>query len=179
MVRVKPFSMGDCITKMKPYLSEDSISNITGGTKLMSMALTLLSLHMNSYSVPLIYVYTRDENMEIMQVPLSISKMSINIRGTTRDLLEILVERDDWTTGKILRQEIKKREKERSGTRGKAAPGQPKKEKDDKNEISETVFHQAKKKLLQLNVIEQRKNGKELEFKAYPIARIFVKKNRE
>ena len=144
-VEVNPFSLEDCIEKMRPELTEDSIANITGGTKLMSFALALLATYgyYTDGAIPVIYVVTKGGNTELKRIPLVVDEMDLGFKKNKkntimRQILQILHDNGDELSGA----EIRAIMKDNFG-RNVSSPG----------------FSEAKAKLACRNLISERKKG--------------------
>ncbi len=88
-VEVNPFSLEDCIEKMRPELTEDSIANITGGTKLMSFALALLATYgyYTDGAIPVIYVVTKGGTTELKRIPIVVDEMDLGFKKNKKNTI--------------------------------------------------------------------------------------------
>ncbi|NPA74547.1 MAG: hypothetical protein GXO25_00500 [Euryarchaeota archaeon] len=158
-VEVQPFSMSDCIKKMRGHLSDDAVANITGGTKIMSFTLALLAAYREEGEIPVIYISTQGDDMKVHRIPLRIGNMKIDFKKNTTIsmILKILLssgseEMKEWS-GPEIREIMRK--------------------KYGKN-ISESTFNSAKEKLKKLNLIMEKKRGRTLYYAPYSSALFFV-----
>lgn len=168
-VEVEPLSLKDTIEKIEDRvrITDDTIVNITGGTKVMSFALALLATMRKGGEVPIIYVVTERHSggdaMRIKRIPLMISGTRVNFKknGAPAMILRVLAENDgaEMSNGD-LQDEVNKRLKE-LGIR------------DD--DLSEGAFTDAKKPLLCLNLISERGEGKNKYYTLNSSAWFFVK----
>ncbi len=89
-VKIDPMDIRDCITKMRPYVSQEAVANITGGTKIMALTLALLSA---IERIPMVYVVTREGRMRMDILPLEVPESARSLRneeGSKRKVLELL-----------------------------------------------------------------------------------------
>jgi len=138
LVKVNPMSLKDCFEKMRNYISEESVVNITGGTKIMAFS---LALEAALRDIPIVYMYTEGDIRRIKRIPLSISYAGRNFLNFS----------NDSTPLKILRLLVKK-------YNGKARL------KDIKRDIPErrsSTISDAKRKLIKANLIREEKNGRD------------------
>ncbi len=164
-VEVNPFDMADCIRKMKKYVNDESIVNITGGTKLMALTLALLATYRPGGEVPIIYVTTEDEP-RLVRVPVSFTPEDLRIDANTVkwSILKILLESP---SGKMRSKELRKiigKERIRKGIA-----------KGDENDegLSQGTFSEAKKELKKYNLIAEEKLGREIELSVKEAAWFF------
>jgi CRISPR-associated protein Csa3 len=133
-----PMDMRECMTKMKPHISEDSISNITGGTKIMSFSLALLSA---SRGVPIIYIRRGGDEREVEVLPITINMESSFFLGednsTKMEILKVLCEMGGKATQRDVRDEVRRR-------RGLSE--------------SSTTIYEAISQLEAMNIIEKTRN---------------------
>ncbi len=155
LVRVDPFSMEDCIEKMKPHIDDGTVANITGGTKIMSFALSLLATHRKGGEIPIIYYITEGKKGKIVKIPAIFEKMKVDLNGDNASsyILRVLMNANGK---KLSTKEIKEKMK----AMGKNVEG--------------STFNQAKNNLLWYNLIKEEKQGRTKFYEVYPIAKIFV-----
>ncbi|GEM_PF-2950057 len=144
-VEVDPLDMGDCIVKMKPHLSDDSVVNITGGTKIMAFTLLLLatlrfgnSPRSDPRDLPVIYVKTVGSQMYIERLPLEMGAPEFNPRGngTAALILKVLMDSED---GELSSPEIRRIMESKYNKK-----------------VQNSTFSEAKKKLENANLISVR-----------------------
>ncbi len=149
-VQVDPMNFHDCISKINEYINEESVANITGGTKIMSFSLALKAALMD---IPIVYVVTQDGKTIIKRVPIRLSASKRNF---------FRIEKEDSTAIQLLRTLLKE-------PQGKARL------KDLKTKINKgySTLSDAKNKLLLANLIREEKIGREKVIVANDIAYLF------
>ncbi len=70
-VEVNPMALGENFEKMARWITDESVANITGGTKIMSFA---LALNAAMKDIPIVYVVTEGDERKIYRVPISFSE---------------------------------------------------------------------------------------------------------
>jgi len=171
-VEVDPFDLRDMVEKIKEIgITDDTVVNITGGTKIMSFALTISAAVRPGGEVPIIYVTTdksgEGDSMRIKRIPLGIREISRvsknNSRGgkklTTAELiLKILAENGGTMGGP----DIRKKMEEEYG-----------------HIVKQGTFSDVKKILECLNLIHVGRNGRELQLTLFPGAWFFIENCKE
>ena len=138
-VQVNPMALGENFEKMARWVNDESVANITGGTKIMSFA---LALNAAMRGIPIVYVVTDGDEKKIFRVPITFSEGSKNFfRIDKKDSIAM-------RTLKILVNDFK----------GKARFV---KIKERLGNISSSSISDAKRRLLMANLIREEKNGKE------------------
>jgi len=138
-VQVNPMALGENFEKMARWISDESVANITGGTKIMSFA---LALNAAMRGIPILYVVTEDGKRKILRVPIIFSEGMRNFfrienkNSVAMRTLRILVE-DFRGRARFVKL------KERLG------------------KISSSTVSDAKRRLLMANLIREEKEGKE------------------
>ncbi len=155
-VRVDPMSLRDNIEKIEREvrITDDTVVNITGGTKVMSFALALLATMRRGGEVPVIYVVTdgkgAEERMRIVRIPLALSGTRVNFKKNRAPamILKVLAENDGAeVSNTLLREEVSKR----LWKLGVLEEGKL---------ISQGAFSDAKKPLICYNLISERVDGR-------------------
>ena len=149
-VRVDPMNFHDCIVKMSDYINEESIVNITGGTKIMSFSLALKAALMD---IPIVYVVTENGKSIIKRVPIRLSSSQRNF---------FRIEKKDSTAIELLRTLLR-------DCQGRARL------KDLKMKLNKkySTLSDAKNRLLLANLIREEKKGRERVITANDIAYLF------
>ncbi len=138
MVEVNPMNLRDCIEKMGRYITEDSVANITGGTKIMAFS---LALHAALHDIPVLYMTTFEGKQEIKRIPFSLkpTRRSFfhpdNHDSTPVQFLKLLIEKYDG------RAELRELRRELKGK-------------------GDSTISDAKRKLLRANLIREQKLGR-------------------
>ncbi len=144
-IEVDPFSLEDCIEKIRPELTEDGVANITGGTKIMSFALALLATYgdRTNGEIPVIYVVTKEGKYDIKRIALAIDEMDMGLKKNKKKnknvmklILEVLKNQNDELPAETIKEEI---------------------ERITGRKISPSGFSEAKSKLVCRNLIFERK----------------------
>ncbi len=133
-----PMNFYECIQAVDRYLTEDSVANITGGTKIMAFSLALRAAVLG---VPVVYMATENGETKILRLP-------INLITDSNSLIRI--HDKDSTTMKFLTTLVEK-------YGGKASM------KDIKRALGSrySTLSDAKNKLIKANLINEFKNGRE------------------
>ena len=132
-------ALGENFEKMARWITDESVANITGGTKIMSFA---LALNAAMKDIPIVYVVTEGDERKIYRVPISFSEDVRNFfrienkNSIAMRTLRILVE--DFK-GRARFKSIKKR----------------------LGNISSSSISDAKRRLLLANLIREERMGKE------------------
>ncbi len=148
-VRVDPMNFQDCLSKISNYMDDESVANITGGTKIMAFSLALRAALMD---IPIIYVVTRNGKSFIKRVPVKLSAsrrnfFRINGESTAMQILRLILEKPD---GRIKMKELQIRLGKKYST-----------------------LSDAKRKLILANLVKEKKIGREKILIANDVAYLF------
>ena len=149
-VQVDPMNFHDCIMKINEYIDDESVANITGGTKIMSFSLALKAALLD---IPIVYVVTENGKTTVKRVPVRLSSSKRNFfrmseeDSTAKDMLKILL---NEYNGKAKMKDLKMRLDRKYST------------------ISD-----AKSKLILANLIREEKVGREKVLIANSVAYLF------
>jgi len=138
-VQVNPMALGENFEKIAHWINEKSVANITGGTKIMSLA---LALNAAMRGIPIVYVITENGEKKILRVPIIFSE---GMRNFFR------IENKDSVAMRTLRILVE-------DFRGRARFV---KIKEKLGRISSSTVSDAKRRLLMANLIREVKEGKE------------------
>ena len=148
VVKVDPMSFQDCIKKIQRFLDENCVVNITGGTKIMAFSLALQAAMVG---IPIVYVVTTKDKMRIKTLPLLLSLKGKNFLregSTAHRMLELLLTKYGGFAKLIdLKRDLG---------------------------IKYSTLSDAKRKLMEANIIQERKEGKNKIIIANDIAYLFM-----
>jgi len=149
-VQVDPMNFQDCIVKIDEHIDEESVANITGGTKIMSFSLALKAALLD---IPIVYVVTENGKTKVKRVPVKLSSSKRNFfrmsgeDSTAKEMLKILL---NEYNGKARLKELKMRLNKKYST-----------------------LTDAKDRLLLANLIREEKVGREKVIIANNVAYLF------
>jgi CRISPR-associated protein Csa3 len=149
-VQVDPMNFHDCIMKINENIDEESVANITGGTKIMSFSLALKAALLD---IPIVYVVTENGKTTVKRVPVRLSTSQRSFfrmseeDSTAKEMLKILL---NEYNGKAKMKELKMRLNRKYST-----------------------LSDAKSKLILANLIREEKVGREKILIANSVAYLF------